>query len=84
VPFGLVGGLADRLRHLSCFPGAVSDLALLVADDDDRREAEALAALDHLGHAVDADELFLELAVFPVGLLACSVSRHDVVPCSIR
>src|SRR6185503_15965698 len=81
VALGLIGGLPDRLRHFAGFPGTVSDLALLVADDDDRREAEALAALDHLGHAVDADELFLELAVLPVALIACSVSRHEVFPC---
>ena len=42
---------------------AESDTALLVADDDERRETEALAALDHLGHAVDVHELIDEFAV---------------------
>ena len=35
--------------------------ALAVADHDQRREAEALAALHRLGHAVDVDELFDQL-----------------------
>ena len=36
---------------------------LLVADDHERGEAEAPAALHHLGDAVDVDELVDELAV---------------------
>jgi len=36
---------ADRLRHLARLAGAVTDAAALVADDDDRREGEAPAAL---------------------------------------
>jgi hypothetical protein len=42
---------------------AEADTALLVADDDQRREAEAPAALDDLGDAVDVDELVDKLAV---------------------
>src|SRR5262249_27093026 len=36
VPLGLIGGFADGLGHLARLAGAVPDLALLVADDDDR------------------------------------------------
>jgi hypothetical protein len=42
---------------------AEANTALLVADDDESSEAEALAALNHLGDAVDVDELVDELAV---------------------
>jgi hypothetical protein len=35
--------------------------ALAVAHDDERREAEALAALHRLGNAIDVDELFDQL-----------------------
>ena len=35
--------------------------ALAVADDDERGETEALAALHGLGHAIDVDELFDQL-----------------------
>src|SRR5262249_59515989 len=47
---------------------AKTDAPLLVAHHHQRREAEALASLDHLGHAVDMHELVLELAValFPI------------------
>src|SRR5437588_710164 len=54
--------LANRLRHFACLAVAVTDAALLVADDDERREAEAPAALHHLRHTVDVDELVDELA----------------------
>ncbi len=42
---------------------AEADAALLVADDDQRGEAEAPSALDHLGHAIDVHELVDKLAV---------------------
>src|SRR5262249_59105564 len=72
VALGRLGRLADRLRHLARFAVAVTDPALLVADDDERREAKAPAALHHLGDTVDRDELLGELAVpfVPVPMLA--------------
>ena len=60
---GLLGRLADGLGHLARLAAAVADPALAVADDHQRREAEAPAALHHLGHAVDADQLVDQLAV---------------------
>ena len=63
---GQLGRLADRLRHLACLAVAEADAALLVADDDERCEAEAPSALHDLGDAVDVDELVDELAVFAV------------------
>ena len=47
---------------------AEADAALLVADDDERGEAEPPAALHHLGDAVDVHELVEELAVALVAL----------------
>src|SRR5665213_1931104 len=41
---------------------AETDPALLVADDHQRGKAEPAAALDHLGDAIDVDELVDELA----------------------
>src|SRR5581483_3084749 len=70
----LLGRLADRLRHLARLARAVADPALAVADDDDRGKAEAAAALDHLGDAVDADELFGELAFLAVARLRLAVA----------
>jgi hypothetical protein len=40
-----------------------ADAALLVAHDDECRETESLAALHHLGDAVDVDELVDHAAV---------------------
>src|SRR6185437_12369912 len=42
---------------------AETDPALLVADHHERCEAEAPAALDHLGHAVDVNQAIDELAI---------------------
>ena len=60
---GGFGRLADGFRHFARLAVAEADAALLVADDDERGEAEARAALHHLGDAVDVDELVDELAV---------------------
>src|SRR5262249_7647400 len=57
----LVVALADRLRHLVGLAETHADVPALVAHDDQRREAEAAAALDDLGHAVDVDDALLEL-----------------------
>ena len=60
---------------------AEADPALLVADDDQRGKAEAPAALDHLGHAIDVHELVDELAV-AVAIVAISSLRASAT-CTI-
>ena len=60
---GLLGRLADGLGNFARLAVAEADAALLVADDDERGEAEARATLDHLGHAVDVDQAIDELAI---------------------
>ena len=55
--------LADGFRHFARLAMAEADAALQVADDDERRKAEALAALHHLGDAIDVHELVGKLAV---------------------
>jgi hypothetical protein len=51
-----------------------ADAALLVADDDESCKAEATAALDDLGDAVDVDELVHEftIALFPIAAAVAS------------
>ena len=66
VALGGLGRLADRLRHLAGLAVAEADAALLVADDDQRREAEAPAALHHFGDAVDVDQPVDEFALLAV------------------
>src|SRR5204862_7686531 len=63
IALGRLGCLADRLGNFARLAVAETDPALLVADHDQRRKAEALAALDDLRHAIDVDELVDELAV---------------------
>src|SRR5262249_46379065 len=66
--------LADGLRNLLGLARTVANNTLAgVADDDQRCEAHILAALDHLGHAVDADDLILEVHPVAVESLTC---RH--------
>ena len=60
---GGFGRLADGFRHFARLAVAKADAALLVADDDEGGEAEAPAALHHLGDAVDVDQLVDEFAV---------------------
>jgi hypothetical protein len=57
----LLDPLADRLRHLVRLAETEADAAVRVADDDQRAEAEAPAALHDLRDAVDVNDLLLEL-----------------------
>ena len=72
----LIVALADGLGHLVGLAEADADVTRLVADDDERREAEAPAALDDLGHAVDVDDALLEL--FFVDLIERHVELFSV------
>src|SRR5579863_10182139 len=85
---GGLGRLTDRLRHFARLAVAVADAALLVADDDERGEAEATAALHHLRHAVDVDELIDKFAValLPVvpAAAAAILTSHNVSPSLAR
>ena len=72
----LVVALADGLGHLVRLAEADADVAGLVADDDERAEAEAAAALHDLGDAVDVDDallelLFVNLRAGRAGMLGC-------------
>src|SRR6202040_1998555 len=75
--------LADRFRDFARLAVAETDPALLIADHDQRRKAEALAALDDLRHTIDVDELVDELAVAlspaaPVAATAFAFTCHGV------
>ena len=51
-----------NLSNLARLAVADADAIDLVADDDERREREAPAALDDLRNAVDLDDALLQLA----------------------
>ena len=74
---GLLGRLADRLGNFAGLAVAEADAALLVADDDERGEAEALAALHHLGDAVDVDQAVDKLAVALLNVSHCAFPLRD-------
>ena len=75
--------LADRFRHLARLAVAEADAALLIADDDERGEAEPAAALHHFRDAVDVDQAIHELAVALLAVVlaaaAASPSRAIVL-----
>src|ERR1700704_1340541 len=76
-------GLADRFGNFARLAVAEPDPALLIADHDQRRKTEALAALDDLRHAIDVDELVDEFAVAlfpaaPVAATAFAFTCHGV------
>ena len=58
---GRGGRLGDRLGDFARLAVAEARTALAVADDDQRRKAEALAALHRLRDAVDVDQLLDQL-----------------------
>ena len=62
--------LLDRRRHFLGLADAVADHAVAVADDDQRAEAQVLAALDDLRHAADVDDRVLQFQPGRVNLLA--------------
>src|SRR5581483_5942867 len=84
IALGRFGRLADRLGHFARLAVAETGPALLVADHDQRRKAEALAALDDLRHAIDVDQLVDELAValfaipVPIASAAFPFTCHGV------
>src|ERR1700732_2369672 len=83
VALGRFGRLADRLGNFARLAVAETDPALPVADHDQRRKAEALAALDDLRHTMEVDELVDELAVAlfpaaPVAATAFAFTCHGV------
>ena len=57
----LVVALADGLGHFVRLAESDAHVTGFVTDDDERAEAEAPAALDDLGDAVDVDDALLEL-----------------------
>ena len=61
VLLGPLDALLDRQRHLVRLAVADADDFVFVADDDQRGEREAPAALDDLGDAVDLDDALLEI-----------------------
>ena len=83
VALGRLGCLADRLGNFARLAVAETDPAFLIADHNQRRKAEPLAALDHLRHTIDVDELVDELAVAlfpaaPVAATAFAFTCHGV------
>src|SRR6185503_9736227 len=76
-----LGRLADRLGNFARLAVAETDPALLVADHDQRRKAEALAALDDLRHAIDVDELVDELAIALLAIPAPFASAAFAFTC---
>jgi hypothetical protein len=46
--------------------------ALAVTNDNQRRKAKPPTALDHLGHTVDMDQLFLNFRFFPRHVIAAA------------
>ena len=58
---GLLDGLADGHGDFAGLAHAEAGVTVLVADNDERGEAEVLAALDDLGDALDGHNLILQV-----------------------
>lgn len=55
---------ADRLRHFARLASPPANTALFIAHNHQCREAEATTTLHHLRHAIDGDQLVLQLIAF--------------------
>src|SRR5215211_5913789 len=83
----LLDALGDRGRNFLGLAVADTDHAAAVADDDQRGEAEAPTALDHLGDAVDRDdtlEIVALLAAVAVTATTTIVTTTTAVAVSPR
>ena len=49
------------MKYFASFAHAESGVAVTVADDHQRREAQVFAALDDLGNAVDGNDVILQI-----------------------
>jgi hypothetical protein len=78
---GRLDALLDRRGHFLGLADPEADHAVAVADDDQRAEAEVLAALDDLGDAADVDDRVLQVQLRGVDLFACF---NHVVSCPVR
>ena len=75
----VLDGLFDAGRHFVGLAVAPADLALAVADDDQGGEAEAAAALDHRGAALDLDDLVDQFASVRFAATSCSSTEIAVI-----
>src|SRR6185312_13845122 len=60
---GQCRALTDRFWDFIGLTQSDADAAIAIAHDDERAKAEAPPTLDHLGHAVDVDDLFSQLVL---------------------
>src|SRR5688572_2842745 len=69
--------LLDRRGHFLRLANAEAHDAMTVADDNQRTEAQVLAALDDLRHAIDRDDGVLDLELRRIDLLTSPIhQRH--------
>ena len=76
---GLFHALGDRCRDFLGLAVAHADHAVAVADDYQGGEAEAAAALDDLGHAVDGDDALEELVLLGIACIVAATSAATTV-----
>ncbi len=58
---GLLDALLDGHGHFARLAHAETSVAVAIANDNQRRKAEILAALDDFGDAVDGDDVILQV-----------------------
>ncbi len=88
-PLGGLDGLADRFRDFVRLAGRDAHLALAVADGHERVEREPPATLDHLGHAIDRDDVLDVVAApvpvtVPTGAAVAIVAAAAATPLRLR
>ena len=78
---GAFSRLADRFRHFARLTSAPANAALFVTHNNQCREAKPTTTLYHLRHAIDGNQLVLQLiaflairALFPITITATATT----------
>jgi len=77
-PLRGIGRFADRLGNFAGLAVAEANAPALIANHDESRKTETPAALHHLGHTIDVDQLVDKLAValFAITAVVSAFTRH--------
>ena len=84
-PFGVLAPLPNGVSHLTGFSESNANASLAIANDQKCAETEPPATLDHLGRAVDKNNLLAQLiAIAPIARSAIGPAAPPPEPAASR
>jgi hypothetical protein len=79
--FAVSDALTNSANHITGFADTNPNLTALIANDNDRTEAQLFAAFYDLANATDLDDPLLPSTLFFFGAATFSTSCHSFVSC---